>query len=642
MGKPYATEVNALPETFHFAATARIEALERGIRTASGGPLVAVGSGGSLTAAHFASALHQSTCGRVAKAMTPLEACTYPLAGPDISFLLLSAGGGNPDILDVFKNLVVEEPRCMVVLTAQTGTKLARLVKRYRYVDSAELALPSGRDGFLATNSLLAFCVVLTRAYANLRPTKTKVPTNFSRLLGSPRKIEAWREACQPLWERDNLVVLYPPPLVAAASDLESKFTEAAIGNAQIADYRHFAHGRHHWLAKRGDASGVLALITPSIRQIAERTLKLLPQSVPIAKIEFADDGQLSALSALAAAIIIAGFAGEARGIDPGRPGVPSFGRKIYHLRSKEKGLPEQRLERARILCRKTGEVSEEATLCWGAYLDSFVDRLSRARYRSAVFDYDGTLCDAAERFMGPGPEIVEALITLLKKGIPIGVATGRGKSVKRDLRRILPRSLWHLVVVSYYNGFESGLLNNDNLPSQRPTSPEMKAISDELRDHPFISANANTEERAGQISFTSNGAVALETLWHIVAGIVRDRRFAVVVSSHAVDVIAAGVSKLAVLTALRETFALKESDPILCIGDRGCPPGNDSLLLSRPYSLSVHEVSADPNTCWNLAPRGHRGSQAVLDYMKAFRLKKREFRFAMPILPGGRECVID
>jgi hypothetical protein len=68
------------------------------------------------------------------------------------------------------------------------------------------------------------------------------------------------------------------------AVDLESKFTEAALGNLQAADYRNFAHGRHHWLAKRGHESAVLALISEADRELAERTLNLIPREVPQAR----------------------------------------------------------------------------------------------------------------------------------------------------------------------------------------------------------------------------------------------------------------------------------------------------------------------------------------------------------------------
>lgn len=76
----------------------------------------------------------------------------------------------------------------------------------------------------------------------------------------------------------------------------------------------------------------------------------------------------------------------------------------------------------------------------------------------------------------------------------------------------------------------------------------------------------------------------------------------------------------------------------ILSIGDKGQWPGNDFDLLANPFSLSVNEVSGDPTTCWNLAPAGHRGVQATLDYLGCFRtnqgyfyidLKQLEFQYS-------------
>jgi hypothetical protein len=236
-------------------------------------------------------------------------------------------------------------------------------------------------------------------------------------------------------------------------------------------------------------------------------------------------------------------------------------------------------------------------------------------------------LCDATERFAGLGVEIATNLRGLLENDIPVGIATGRGKSVKRDLRAVLPRGLWTRVVVGYYNGFETALLSDETVPSGEMPSPEMQDLGKELRSHPFILSNAMCDVRAGQISLTPAASVAPEMLWQIVADIVQERKFQVVLSSHAVDVTPSDVSKLAVIEKIRELFGFGDAGLILCIGDRGRPPGNDSLLLAQPYSLSVHEVSADPDVCWNLAPPGHRGVQALLDYFKAFRIRHGQFR---------------
>ena len=56
----------------------------------------------------------------------------------------------------------------------------------------------------------------------------------------------------------------------SAAIDLESKLTEAALMPVQVADFRNFAHGRHHWLAKRGGETAVLALVCESDAEVAD------------------------------------------------------------------------------------------------------------------------------------------------------------------------------------------------------------------------------------------------------------------------------------------------------------------------------------------------------------------------------------
>ncbi len=69
----------------------------------------------------------------------------------------------------------------------------------------------------------------------------------------------------------------------------------------------------------------------------------------------------------------------------------------------------------------------------------------------------------------------------------------------------------------------------------------------------------------------------------------------------------------------------------MLCIGDRGCWPGNDFALLNQEFALSSDEVSGSPDTCWNIAPAGHRGVQATLGYLSALFGKDGRFRLRLP-----------
>ncbi|MFS8116816.1 sucrose-6-phosphate hydrolase, partial [Rhizobium jaguaris] len=95
MAKPYAKEIDSLEATFAWAKSKDIDDLRAAIRTAGLFPLQAIGSGGSLTAAHALVTLHQTFTGRLASVSTPLEVSADPLVG--VSHWLLSAGGGNVD-----------------------------------------------------------------------------------------------------------------------------------------------------------------------------------------------------------------------------------------------------------------------------------------------------------------------------------------------------------------------------------------------------------------------------------------------------------------------------------------------------------------------------------------------------------------
>ena len=60
----------------------------------------------------------------------------------------------------------------------------------------------------------------------------------------------------------------------------------------------------------------------------------LLLPSIPIVRLIAKGRGVVACLAALTQGFVVTGSAGNARGIDPGDPGVPAYGRKIYHLRA--------------------------------------------------------------------------------------------------------------------------------------------------------------------------------------------------------------------------------------------------------------------------------------------------------------------
>lgn len=553
--------------------------------------------------------------GRLAGVATPLEAMEEPL-GADTGVWMLSAGGGNVDILAAARTLIDQEPRQVAVLCGRADSPLGELCAAHPFVDFLSYPPPAGKDGFWATNSLLGFVTLLTRAYCEVFGRGQQMRETLAALEGLTQEngsnVSAWKHACDPLWERSTTLVLYGASARVGAIDLESKFTEAALGNLQLADYRNFAHGRHHWLAKRGEISGVLALVSDDVRSLAQRTLALIPEDIPRAEIGLPSSG--TALASLLAALWITGWAGRARGIDPGNPGVPTFGRKLYHL-----PLP-RRAE------RRTPTRADAAILRKGTRVDhasraahaAFTADLKAQVFGAIVLDYDGTVVDVRRRRLPPEPEMAAELKRLLEAGCVLGFATGRGGSVRRDLNAVLPHALRGRVLVGYYNGGEIAELGDASASnSAESTCPALSPIAAMLRKTPGLSGVLQTDRR-GQITLEAPASLAASALWEVVQRVVDGagvHGVRVMRSGHSVDVLAPNVSKLNVLHRVRDTVA---GAAVLSIGDRGRWPGNDHDLLSGQHSLSVDDVSPDALSCWNLAPPGQRGVAVTLDYLRA------------------------
>ena len=643
MGRPYAAELNRLNETYSWALNVPVESLVTAVSSLAGLPLVAVGSGGSFTAAHLACALHQHYTGMVSRPFTPLELMSSRVQLRSLGVMVLSAGGSNTDIISAFEKTVLREPRRCLVLCLRKGSSLARLANSYRFVDLLDLNIPSIKDGFLATNSLLAFSVLLVRAYARVFSVDDCLPSEFEKLLSADhsnnRYLQNFRDHCAALLNRETLVVLYGTSVSSAALDLESKFSEAALGNIQLADIRNFAHGRHHWLAKYPSKTGVLAIFTEDERELIERTLRLIPGNVPVARIFLRNIGPTANIAALVVVFHLVGAAGEKRGIDPGRPGVPLFGRRIYGLRVLRSLLNDVISLETIAIARKLGEFQVlrncQDFAFWQESYRRFVDGLQKTSFSAIVFDYDGTLCDEQDRFKGLRDDIIRHLDRLVRSGIVVGVATGRGKSVRKELRKGLSKNLWGKVYLGYYNGAEVASLCDDDHPNpSRKPNDSLKIVAEAVSKNPIISRVATCEPRRAQVSVQPMSAISAELIWRILQPLAQGYGLVALRSSHSIDLLDRHVSKRSLLIHLRKL--VPEGSNVLLIGDKGKWPGNDYHILSEPHSLSVDEVSVDPNTCWNLAPPGHRGVQATLDYLSWIQIRDGSFSFILPSKLSG------
>jgi HAD superfamily hydrolase (TIGR01484 family) len=635
MGKPFEKELLALESTFRWALEQDTSKFEEAIKSNLNTPLICVGSGGSFSACSFAVLLYQHH-GTISKAVTPLDLNYSKEIIRNLNLLFISASGKNTDIILAFKKAIEQEPSCVTSLCMRKGTPLSKLSEQYSVSKTYEYDIPSGKDGFLATNSLIAFFTLLYKAFDN-----NKVGKNF-QLSPDKKFVTELKKFIGDITPNHTFITLYGSWGQPVAVDLESKFSEAALGNIFISDYRNFGHGRHHWFAKRGKQSAVIAIVSPEEEAIALKTLDLLPKEIPKLIIKSANQGALSSIDLLAKSFYLVNELGKIQNIDPGKPGVPSFGSKLYNLRysnllrETEVTNPQTIAIKRKISDREINQMSSLELKHWVNSYNKFKKAITSAKFGSIIFDYDGTLCSHENRMKTElTPEITQALTKILKNGFIVGVVTGRGKSVRELLQKSLNKTLWNNVIIGYYNGSDIGALNNNLLPNTSShISPLLTTIQKELDDlFKDLTNKVSIELRPAQISIK----VSFKRDWPYVRRVILQsvslqniEGISILESSHSIDIIEnKRSSKLRILQFCHEKAQeLELENNCLCIGDKGQWPGNDYSLLSTPYSLSVDEVSPLPSSCWNFATPGVKHTQATLEYLSLITNNKNYMKF--------------
>lgn len=614
MGKPFNSELNNIPDTIKWAEGQDVTNLSKFLfEEDKQTPLVCIGSGGSLSACHYAAMLYKQRNGVLAEAMTPLQ---LMYSGREIlrssKLLFLSASGKNKDILNAIKYGVKYNETGMMSLTLRKNNPTDELLEQYPKVQRWCEDIPTEKDGFLATNSLVATFTLLCKAAG-----------------GSRFKVQGSTEGSQNALNIDlstiqNFIVLYGATGEPVAWDIESKLTEAALGSALLSDYRNFGHGRHHWFDKKGDNSCIIALVTPVERELAYKTIGCLPKNIPVLYIETELETPAASIDMLIKAFHFVNELGVARGIDPGRPGVPSYGRLLYNLdyfKLTNRILPaEKTLDVA--VRRKLGSSGIENIPLWEYYSEAcqrFVKQLNKGRFTTLAFDYDGTLSasDHTSRFTkGLCDEIKNALLPLLGNGAQIVVATGRGKSVGDSFKNSFDQKFWPQIKVGYYNGAcPLNLGGEDELKKwkKKPFDSELNELEEELKLRlPAGCVGYKFEERSLQLSIEGEMTqMESQLVYDTCREIIWDKQMKgirVWRSSHSMDIVVyREVSKLQVI---------EDPEHTLCIGDYGTLEGNDYEMLTSKYSLSVDRVSKNAESCWNIAPSGMRGLDATLYYL--------------------------
>jgi hypothetical protein len=557
--------------------------------------------------AELAAQLHERISGEAGQAMTPLALLQAPKLHRG-GAILFSARAKHPDALMVLARLGNGEYSPAVLVTRRRREDLEQELRGD--VAVVTLKSPSVAEGFLATNSVLAMTVALLRAALGDDVLPDEVPVGA--------------KSFNDLTPRERLLVIFPPSLACVAMDVETRCSELGLAAVQLADLRNIAHGRHVGLSRLASITTVLVLSDRENGPLAQSVSGTLEGSgAEIVRWHVDLPWPPAVIALLYASMQLAGRLGAAQDVDPGRPKVPLFGRRLY------------RLPLRRLLARRPATPVECKVGALGGGMASSLDLQARCasafeawsadladlRLRGLVLDYDGTVCETTKRFDPPHEDVQAALLRVLQSGLHLGFASGRGKSLHKGLRSWVPEPLWQVVTVGLYNGAVCGALADELLDITEPTAL-MREVTARLNDLPFRDL-LQLSARSGQVtvetaagSFFHGGRLAV--LINEAVARVPGLPVKVVASGHSVDVVANDTSKVLVLDRVRGSA----TGEVVAVGDQGDIGGNDFELLSAtPWSVSVNRCSGDPSRCWYVDPAGRRGPSALVALLDALEL---------------------
>ncbi|MDQ1536866.1 MAG: hypothetical protein QOE58_1259, partial [Actinomycetota bacterium] len=460
---------------------------------------------------------------------------------PTTGMVLFSARGRHPDA-----TLTVDSAR------ARGSTHLGVVSSRTRGDLPASLGaddvrvgtVPTPSDGFLATNSLLAMATALCLAHGvELPPTLPSFDLSYTGTVSR------------------TCVALTGPGVAAVGVDLEARLVEPGLATVQLADYRNFAHGRHVGLFRNISDFTVIGVIDPASSALADRTLALLPRAVDIVELRTELEWPASVLDLLVRSMHLTAAIGRDRGVDPGRPGVQPFGRRLYHL-------PVARLLRSPPgdpVARKLIPASGPGRAAYEVALAEWLRVIGKADIGALVLDYDGTCCPTWDRYRAPPEAAQHEILRLLDAGLVLGFATGRGRSLHDTTRSWMPERFWSKVHVGLYNG-TCMLTLADDPPDSAGCDGMLAAAADRLESL-GLGAGLVVERRRTQVSVsTSDGGLRGSQLLELVRSTIARPpvlQCKALASGHSVDLVAANDGKVSVLKAVTGTNGV-----VLAIGD--------------------------------------------------------------------------
>ena len=623
MGRPYKNELNEIENTFKRYMDCDDKLLCEYMLKNMEIPLIVVGSGGSHSVA-IAYTLYYESKGGIAKAITPYELPENHKIIPNAKVLILTAGGRNKDTVGAYEYARLYEPKMLMVFCIRKNSIIEKKIRENKDALFFRPEININKDGFLSVNSSIAMLTVLWSIdkYDNNRQEKWNPPT-----------FKDQRSLFSALKERksiETLLILHGMWGKPAAYDLESKCSEAGLYNVQVVDFRNFAHGRHNWIDKKGETTVVLALSTDEDISIARRTLKRLPDGIDIIDIRARESGIVAVIDFMVQMMYLVDILGDIRGIDPGRPQVPQYGKELYGLKADYIKMDKDvtSLLKRKMDCaifRAIGSKMDNHFL-YKYYVEkylSFIDELNNSFFRGVVFDYDRTIFD--RRFGQISSEAIAHIIKMLSSGICVGFITSGDASIISEIKTMIPyEEHWKRIYIGYYNGTRTGWLSDihEERITERKSTNLDKFYSlvkeNELFSDIQISPNQVTLE-LDDVNYGFEYCAGLIAKYNIKNLEVFKNTFTVNVINKRND---------------REAYLMEFNDinnnQVLCIGGSGKIEDANYKLYFKNIALSVDSTDIIAKSGWNIAPLGCRGICAAEYYISCIVINNCGFKIEL------------
>jgi hydroxymethylpyrimidine pyrophosphatase-like HAD family hydrolase len=626
----FSQKLGGLSETLQAVSTSMPSSLVGALRSGLRRPAVGVGSGGSLATAHYWQRCRETLRASYTNVQTPLA---FSLDESDVTkgqVWIFSARGENPDAIAAFQSAITRGAGEIHIVVNSKANGLSKLALQHRGVIIHVVPVADTKDGFLATHSMVASVFALLRAAdlvaCPMRSSEREV--KFLRLIDDvlANNGEPGPEIAK-LDENDTLILLHDPRLRAAATVIDTSLWETAICAVQTTDFRNFAHGRHVWLAHRQSTAVVMALTGKETEGVWGDISRVLPRELPKVSYRYGNAGRFQCAIAIFGALKIVEWFGRLRQIDPAKPGTASFSKEIYESSSlREMGARLKPQIKQKIEAGLPQDVEDRTYIDVERQWEAYQCRLSQALFKGVVLDYDGTVVETAERWFPPRDEVVEQMRRLLEGGLHIGVATGRGKSVGRDLRSVLPEQFHERVTIGYYNGGYIRPLTVDieiDLPQPRS---EIKSVYEYLLKTEMLCDDLDVG-RYQQLTIPKCSIGDGSRFWAIFSeyNSRNGNLLRIVETGHSMDICPQEVCKTHVVQRVLAMVGGGDA-AVLCIGDSGHEGGNDYRLLQGPFGISVSQVSSNLDACWSFFGPVVTGVGALQRILSALEFEREGF----------------